>query len=240
MKCCLRLLCAAAVLLLPLPAFSVCNVPQPRLICAEYFASQLVVEATLLQTRKLHDKDYPEFITAYVYTLRVNRVLRGKIGRTIDIYEGNDSGRAGFGWIPGGEYLLFLSYAATEKSWELDGCGNSGPLGEASMVLSEIARVKTAHGGGVIHGVVTEQTSLTPIPGVRVEVRGATGHHYTAVTNKGGQFQLDVPAGRYVVLGIENASAFETDVLSYEDPRYIRIQLGGCAQVQLAKVENPR
>jgi len=40
-------------------AAAYCNVPQPRLICAEYFASQVVVEATLTQARVIHDKDDP-------------------------------------------------------------------------------------------------------------------------------------------------------------------------------------
>jgi hypothetical protein len=78
MRCCLCLLCAAVALLLPLPAMSFCNVPQPRLVCAEYFASQLVIETTLVQTSELHDKDDPEGISAYVYKLRVNRVVRGR------------------------------------------------------------------------------------------------------------------------------------------------------------------
>ena len=78
MRLCLGLLCAAVALLLPLPAESFCSDPQPRLVCAEYFASQLVVEATLLQTREVHDKGDPESISAFVYTLRVERVFRSR------------------------------------------------------------------------------------------------------------------------------------------------------------------
>src|SRR6266849_3157429 len=191
MRCCPCLLCVAAALLLPLPAMSICSVPQPRLVCAEYFASQLVVEATLVQTSELRDE------SAYVYTIRVNRALRGKIAGTIRVHEGNDSGRATFDWVPGREYLLFLSYARNEKSWELDGCGNSGPLSGADMALSEIAAIKAARGGGVIHGVVrgSEQVPATTIPGVRVEAQGTTGR-YASTTNEKGEFQINVPAGR--------------------------------------------
>jgi carboxypeptidase family protein len=238
MRWCLCLLCVAVALLLPLPAMSFCSVPRPRLVCAEYFASQLVVEATLVQTGELHDKDDPEGISAYVYTLRVNRALRGKITGTIRVYEGNDSGRATFGWVPGRDYLLFLFYAASEKSWELDGCGNSCPLSEAGMALSEIAAIKAARGGGVIHGVLSEQALSTPIPGVHVEARGATGR-YVATTNEKGEFQLNVPAGRYIVRAAESGFSFDTADISYEDRRNIRIEPGRCAQVQLAKVERP-
>src|SRR5580700_10014289 len=117
MKSCISLLGIALSLLLPLPTMAFCKFPQPRLVCAEYFASSLVVEATLVQTDMQHDKDDPEGISAYVYTLRVNRTLRGKAVGTVRVYEGNDSGRAPFSWVPGKDYLLFLFYEASDKSW---------------------------------------------------------------------------------------------------------------------------
>jgi hypothetical protein len=107
MKYAACLLCVGAALLLPFPAMPICQIPQPRLVCAEYFASQLVVEATLVQTRELHEKDDTEYISAYVHTLRVNRTLSGQPAGTIRVYEGNDSGRAGFNWIRGKAYLFF-------------------------------------------------------------------------------------------------------------------------------------
>lgn len=82
--------------LLACPAMAVCNVPQPRLVCAEYFASRVVVEATLLRTRTVRDSDDPEGVAAYVYTLRSGRVLRGDIAAQFQIYEENSSGRAAF------------------------------------------------------------------------------------------------------------------------------------------------
>jgi len=238
MRFCLGLLCAAFALLLPIRASAVCGDPQPRLVCAEYFASQLVVEATLAQTQELHDKDDPEGISAFIFTLHVKRTFRGKIVETVHIYEGNDSGRATFAWVPGRDYLLFLFYVASDKSWELDGCGNSGPLSKAGMALAQIAEIKKARGGGVIHGVIRGETFSTTISGVHVEARGTTGL-YTATTNDNGEFQLNVPAGRYVVRVLdERGITFNTADFSYEDPRNIRIEPGGCAQVQLYAVED--
>jgi hypothetical protein len=238
MRYLLWLLFTGVTLLLPFPAIAFCKVPQPRLVCAEYFASQLVVEATLVRTGQLRDKDDPEGISAYVYTLRVNRALRGKVVGTIRVYEGNDSGRATFDWVPGRQYLLFLLYSASEKSWELDGCGNSGPLNAAAMALSEIAAIKASRGGGVIHGVVSERALSAPISGAHVEALGATGR-YATTTNEKDEFQFNVPAGRYIVRAAENEFAFETADISYEDPRNIQIEPGGCAQVQLVKVGLP-
>jgi hypothetical protein len=229
MRSFLYVLCAAVIPLLApaAPAMPVCNDPRPRLVCAEYFASQLVVEATLIQTRVLPDKHYPE---AYVYTLHVNRVLRGKIVATVSVYEGNDSGRAAFDWVRRKKYLLFLFYATDENAWTLDGCGNSGPLSHASKALAEIATIKTVHGGGVIHGVVGESLS-TPLSGVRVEAVGKTGH-YEATTNEKGEFQIDVPAGQYVVHALKSGLSFDKDDFSYEDPEHIQIEPGGCVQIQ--------
>lgn len=222
---------------MPLPAMSFCNVPQPRLVCAEYFASQLVVEATLVQTRELHDIDDPEGISAFVYTLRVKRVLRGTVAGTIRVHEGNDSGRATFDWVEGREYLLFLFQSAEQKgAWALDGCGNSGPLSKAAMALSEIAEIKKARGSGVIHGVVSEQALSTPVAGVHVEAWGPMGR-YAATTNEKGEFQINVPAGRYIVGAVE--SGFNAADISYEHLRDIQIDPGGCAQVQLVRVESP-
>ncbi len=238
MRFCLGLLCSAFALLLPIRAVAVCSDPQPRLVCAEYFASQLVVEATLVHTRELHDKDDPEGISAFIFTLHVKRIFRGTAAGTISVYEGNDSGRAAFNWVPGRDYLLFLSYEVSDKSWELDGCGNSSPLSKAGMALSEIADIKKALGGGVIHGVIRGETLSTTISGVRVEARGTAGL-YTATTNEEGEFQLNVPAGRYVVrVPDERGIAFSTSDFSYEDPRSIRIEPGGCAQIQLYAVED--
>jgi carboxypeptidase family protein len=240
----LCLLCICIVLLLPLPAMSFCNVPQPRLVCAEYFASQLVIEATLVRTyddeSEKDKKDYPDLPPpAYIYSLRVNRVLRGKAARTILVYETNDSGRATFDWVPGREYLLFLFQSSEQKeAWALDGCGNSGPLDKANVALSEIAAIKAARSGGVIHGVVSEQALSSPVVGVRVEAQGTAGH-YSATANEKGEFQLNVPAGRYVVLAIKDGFTFDTADISYENPRNIRIEPGGCAQVQFARPQRP-
>ena len=69
-------------------------------MCAEYFRSHLVVNATLVQTTTLHDKDDPEGISAHIYTLQVNQVIRGSATGRLQVYEGNDSGRATFDWVP--------------------------------------------------------------------------------------------------------------------------------------------
>ncbi len=231
MKRCL--IFSAAVLLVAGPVMGFCAVPQPRLVCAEYFASQVVVEATLTQIQDVSDKDDPEGISAYIYTAHADQLLRGHIAARFKIYEGNDSGRATFGWKIGRKYLLFLNYSQSDKGWELDGCGNSGPLDHAKTALDEIAKIQNRHGDGFIHGMVSWQALSDPIADVRVEARGTSGT-YTAVTNPEGEFAIRVPPGRYVVRASKASLSFSGADISYTDPKDVRIEPGGCAQVQLA------
>lgn len=230
------LIVIAASLLMAGPAMAVCNVPQPRLVCAEYFASGVVVEATLVGTKADRGKEDPEGALGYVCSLRADRVLHGHIAARFRVYEGNDSGRAAFAWKAGRKYLLFLFYSVDYKSWALDGCGNSGPLAPAKAVLAQIDAIYEHREGGIIHGVVTQQMLSFPILGVRVEARGTSGR-YIATTNAKGEFRIEVPAGRYTVRAIRAGVSFQTSELSYEDPDNVRIEPGGCVQVQFASVE---
>ncbi len=43
---------------------------------------------------------------------------------------------------------------------------------------------------------------------------------------------VHVPAGLYAVWPIHKGTQYEVDFRSYENPRKIRIESGGCAQVQ--------
>jgi Carboxypeptidase regulatory-like domain len=234
MKNCLLL--AVVMLLGSGPALGMCSVPQPRLICAEYFASEVVSEATLVKIRTIRDRQDPEGVLAYTYTLHADRVIRGRITTGFRVYEGNDSGRATFDWKIGRKYLLFLFYSGPDKSWELDGCGNSGPLSSATVALEEIQKIQRRHGVGFIHGVVSARAPSAPISGVSVEARGASGR-YTATTNAKGEFEIKVPPGRYAVSVAKTGFSFNAGDFSYDNPQNVRIQPGGCTQVQFAAIE---
>lgn len=234
------LLLAIAVLLFASPTMGLCNVPQPRLVCAEYFASKVVVEATLVKVSSIYDKDDREGVAAYEYGLHANKVIRGHIDGKFIVHEGNDSGRATFDWKIGQGYLLFLSYSDSDRAWELDGCGNSGPVSGAKATLRQIAAIQASHNGGVIHGVISQQAQSVPVSDVQVEARGAN-RHYTATTNFKGEFEIRVPAGHYAVRAIKAGFSFATADVSYENPDSVQIESGGCAQVQLVGVgENSR
>ncbi len=214
------------------PAIALCELPQPRLVCAEYFASKVVVEATLMKVRSTQDKDDPDGVVAYEYSLHANRVIRGHIDSVFMLHEGNDSGRATFEWHAGRKYLLFLFYSDSDKAWKLDGCGNSTPVSDAKAVLQQIAAIQASHGGGVIHGVISQEAMSASISKVLVEARGAKGV-FTANANSKGEFEIKVPAGEYAVRAISTGFSFKTADFSYENPNEVRIESGGCAQIQL-------
>jgi hypothetical protein len=47
------------------------------------------------------------YVSANIYHTRTDRSLRGAINSQLEIYEGNDGGRAGFDWKDSQSYLLF-------------------------------------------------------------------------------------------------------------------------------------
>lgn len=121
--------------------------------------------------------------------------------------------------------------------WELDGCGNSGPLTDAKTVLAQINAIRGHHDTGVIHGMVSAEALSAPFPRVRVEARGS-GKRYAATTNAKGEFRMDVPAGRYTLRATASGFSFHTADFSYENPQNVRIEAGGCAQVQFVGDES--
>src|SRR5262249_53988892 len=87
--------CMLVLCLCVTSASAVCNSPQPRLVCAEFFREQVVVSARLARIRYVEPKDAMDY---HVYTMQTDRVLRGNINPTFRIYEENSSGRASFEW----------------------------------------------------------------------------------------------------------------------------------------------
>jgi hypothetical protein len=212
----------APVLSLVVPAGALCGHPNPRLVCAEYFQEDAVVIAQVVKSRPVpsaEDVDYT------LYTMNVERVLRGGISPRFRVIQGNNSGRVGFSWVKGESYLLFISYNKEYKAWALDGCSNSGPIEEAARTLKSIDQLRAGGHGGTIQGIVW------PDAGATVTARGTTGVFKTT-TGEEGEFEIHVPAGEYRVSVRHAGKRFEPDFMSYEDPHGLRVRNGACAQVQ--------
>ncbi len=189
---------------------------------------------------QVHDKDDPEGISGHFYTLRANQIFRGTIQHTFTVYEGNDSGRASFDWNLGTAYLLFLFNSPDDKkAWSLEGCGNSAPADRADSVLRDIASIKRQRQGAFISGVVSSEKLSTFLPNVHLMIRG-DGRTFKTATDQSGRFQIEVPPGTYSVEPIDPPVPLEPDVLTYEDPRHLRLQPSGCVQVQFSEASTRR
>ena len=113
-----------------------CNVPRPRLVCAEYFQCKAVVIARLNGVTPVKD-DYDDLTGTY-YSMTVEQSLRGQVARTFRIYQANDPAGAKLDWKTGGSYVLFLRQQTPNGSWTIDGCGNSGPSDSKQSALDQI------------------------------------------------------------------------------------------------------
>jgi hypothetical protein len=211
--------------------YAACGEPQPRMVCAEYFRSEAVVAAKVMRithTTPKHEMDF------YVYELQTQTTIRGKIQKSFRIWEENGSARPGFDWRRGRSYLLFLRYMKDRDAWDLDGCGNSMPLTEATAILRKIEAIQTTHGSpqsGLIQGTVDG------LEGVRVLVAGS-GRQYEQTTNKYGGFRIHVPPGQYKLSFEKPDWSFERNLFSYEDPDNVRIENRSCAQVSIDPKQN--
>lgn len=212
-------------------AWCVCQVPQPRMVCAEYFQSKAVVIAKLVGIISV-PQDYPDH---FLYKLVVIRQLRGQVSQTFEVYEGNDSGRASFDWKLDHKYLLFLypGNAMEKDDWIIDGCGNSTPLADADAVLRKIQVLSPLQKNGLITGMVGTDIRTDGVPGVTIKISSAH-HAFIVKTDAEGKFGRIVPVGTYQVTATKDETEIPPEPFSYEDPSHVVIAPSGCAQVQFA------
>ena len=213
-------------------AGALCNVPRPRLVCAEYFHSKSVVIARLAGITTVKDS-YDDVAGTY-YSLTVEQALRGQVPRLFRIYVANDSGRTTFDWKTGSSYLLFLLQQTPNGAWVIDGCGNSGPTNSKQSALDQVDMIDHTSNRGKITGAVGEASFYVPLAGVRVEANGPGGV-ITAETDAVGKFEMRVTPGKYQVRAASPGKNFVAADISYENPEDVVVENGGCAQVQFVE-----
>lgn len=212
-------------------AWCVCQVPRPRLVCAEYSQSKAVVIAKLIGVTS-DSKEYPSY---FVYKFAVVKRLRGRVPYSFELYEGNDSGRASFNWRLNKQYLLFLIQAdpSTHYQWTIDGCGNSAPLSDAGATLRQIAHISSTDQDGVITGFVSTDSWTTGVPGATLAISGDR-RTFETKTDANGRFSKVVPVGTYSITATKNGKPIPIEPFTYENPAHVVIAPGGCAQVQFS------
>ena len=211
-----------------------CNVPRPRLICAEYFQSKAVVIAKLTGVTPVKD-DYDDLIGTY-YSMTVEQLLRGQVARTFRIYQINEPGGAKVDWKTGGSFVVFLRQQTPNGSWVIDGCGNSGPSNSKQSALDQIDMLDPGSNRAKIQGAVGGISFAFPLSGVQVEASGPGGV-ITTETNAIGKFEMRVAPGKYQVRALSPGRTFVADEFSYENPDDLVLENSGCAQVQFVEAK---
>jgi hypothetical protein len=209
-----------------------CNVPRPRLICAEYFQSKAVVIARLTGVTPVKD-DYDDLTGTY-YSMTVEQLLRGQVARTFRIYQVNDPGGTKADWKTGGSFVVFLRQQTPGGSWTIDGCGNSGPSDSKQSALDQIDMLDPNSNRAKIQGSVGGASFAFPLAGVQIEASGPGGV-ITTETNAIGKFELRVAPGKYQVRALSPGKTLVADEFTYENPDNLVLENSGCAQVQFVE-----
>jgi len=92
----------------------------------EFRQSQAVLIGTVGSERNIPDPENPGFWTGTVYKLKVNALLKGTVGHSVEVFSENSSGR--FPLTVGCRYVLFLRFDPTGRYWIADPCGNAAKL----------------------------------------------------------------------------------------------------------------
>jgi hypothetical protein len=92
----------------------------------EFRESQAVLIGTVGSERNIPDPHNPGFWTGTLYKLKVNALLKGAVGTSVEVFSENSSGR--FPLVVGSRYVLFLRYDPRGKYWIADPCGNAAKL----------------------------------------------------------------------------------------------------------------
>jgi hypothetical protein len=104
---------------------------------AEFRRSDAVLVGSVLSERKVPGDDKADTLGGTVYVVKVSEPLRGSLGKTVEIFSENSSGR--FPMKIGTSYLLFLY--RQQGALSADYCGNSGPVADKGDVLPKVRQL---------------------------------------------------------------------------------------------------
>ncbi|HXW83958.1 MAG TPA: carboxypeptidase-like regulatory domain-containing protein [Candidatus Binataceae bacterium] len=210
-----------------------CFQPQPIRVCAEFFKADEVFTGTVIannyQPNGIPEPTEPQ--PGWHYRLKVQDAYRGTLGPVVDIYTEDTSGR--FPLDSGQSYLLFAY--KTGSIAQIFGCANSTKLADAGPKVAEINRIVKAAGSdldGEIWGRIVQWLGGAGVAGVQVTARGNESVYRTRTIDDG-SFHLRVPPGQYSIIAQSPHWNFSKWDVSFDDPSHLRIEPGGCAQVQL-------
>jgi hypothetical protein len=198
----------------------------------ELAGSVAVIVGEPLKVRNLsEDPSDPSGWTARVYRVQVLKVLRGNIGKEIDIRDENDSGR--FGLDVGKRYLLFVGKHGAndgypkqaEGAYFVSSCGSSGLMSESTDVLRQLGLPSPNESPDGSDGLSEKSAvviqSSGEVTGIRSEYKWISDHYpgserigqaLTTWRSNGKRYDkitIRTNEGRIVVLWFEISSMFK-------------------------------
>jgi len=105
----------------------------------EIRSTPVIAIGEVISNQNLTDgPDGPDFIAATIYTIRIERVLKGRLPRQIELRNENDSGRYPIG--VGERHVLFLRPLDPRfgAGYWADSCGNSAQLPSGESVVKRV------------------------------------------------------------------------------------------------------
>ena len=214
-----------------------CEGAHPKL-CNMLFSYDLIIRARVIETEIVKDKNDPNGVAGWKYTVNVLKSYRGAPEKKAAVRSKNTSTRLLL--TPGKEYVIFASRRADGNYEAGNYCGGiQGIDGEpySSTLETQIQDLLNSSGPSFIEGEVRDK-NFKPVSGAALYVKGK-GFSKRILVENDGSFSLKVKPGTYTVTHPNNLEVSEyspdghnPDPHSEEIPPKTLVS-GQCMQIQL-------
>jgi hypothetical protein len=136
----------AVLVAVPGPAASVCEDPRTGVsgyhvpLDVETTGSVAIVLGKVIQEREIHyDSSDPDSFEVTIYTVRVERIMKGSVPAIFTLYSTNDSAR--YPMTTGETHSLFIRtwrYKVPGADYRIDSCGNSSTLPQGNATVARV------------------------------------------------------------------------------------------------------
>lgn len=199
--------------------------PMPR-VCNAFPKSDYVFTGKVLSDR-VRWHEYIADSPSEVFRIRVDRIYKGKLPSTVNLYTEVDSGR-GVLWR-GQEAVVFANRKGRRIFF--DGSTESRSGAEVPKIVAEIGKylAHPPHGATIRARV---NLSGQPLKGVRLLLTNGKARLFVR-TNSNGMVIAQVDPGRWSVRIAEAGWASRRGIYSYDFAEPIRLRKGGCADLEI-------
>jgi hypothetical protein len=181
-----------------------CTCEMPKLPCEEYWKRDAVFVGEVTALKSARDAQGWQ---ARLVTLTVTEAFRGVTGAEISLTTGMSGGDCGFGFLQGGQYLVYAYRNKQSGQLSASICSRTRKLAEAENDLVYLRSLGKGKTGAYVQGQVVllpheyreGAPPHMPQANLRVTLAGPA-KKFTATTDEEGRYRLEgLPAGNYKV-----------------------------------------